>query len=72
MGGPYGSACPSRGKLFETGLLQDQVYFGWKPRWHIEEAIGQTVAWTKVYFEKAIFPGRWTGRSMFFVEASNE
>ena len=31
--------------------------FGWKPRWHIEEAIGQTVAWTKVYFEKGDIPG---------------
>lgn len=24
--------------------------FGWKPRWHIDECIGKTVEWTKVYF----------------------
>ena len=23
--------------------------FGWKPRWHVEEAVEKTVAWTKVY-----------------------
>ncbi|MCF2617861.1 CDP-glucose 4,6-dehydratase [Oscillibacter valericigenes] len=23
--------------------------FGWRPRWHIQEAVAQTAAWTKVY-----------------------
>lgn len=26
--------------------------FGWKPRWNVEEAIGKTVDWTKVYLEE--------------------
>lgn len=26
--------------------------FGWQPRWHIEEAVQQTVAWTKVWAEQ--------------------
>ena len=25
--------------------------FGWKPRWHIEEAVEKTVEWTKVYID---------------------
>lgn len=27
--------------------------FGWTPRYHIKEAIGQTVAWAKAYLDKA-------------------
>jgi CDP-glucose 4,6-dehydratase len=25
--------------------------FGWSPRWHVEEAVGKTVEWTKAYLE---------------------
>ncbi len=26
--------------------------FGWKPRWHVDEAVGRTAEWTRVYFNK--------------------
>ena len=30
--------------------------FGWKPRWHIDEAIEKTVAWTRVWLEGGDIP----------------
>ena len=30
--------------------------FGWKPRWHVAEAITKTVEWSKVYFEGGDIP----------------
>ena len=25
---------------------------GWKPKWHIEEAVANTVAWSRIYLER--------------------
>jgi len=30
--------------------------FGWQPRWHIDEAIGKTIEWTRVWFDGGDIP----------------
>lgn len=47
---------PHEANFLKLDCSKIKTVFGWKPRWHIEEAIGQTVAWTKVYFEKGDIP----------------
>ena len=31
--------------------------FGWKPRWHIEEAVDRVCEWSRVWFEGGDIPG---------------
>lgn len=47
---------PHEANFLKLDCSKIKSVFGWKPRWHIEEAIGQTIAWTKVYFEKGDIP----------------
>ena len=43
-GGPHEAA------FLKLDNSKIKTVFGWKPRWHIDECINATVAWTKVYF----------------------
>ena len=63
---------PHEANFLKLDCSKIKSVFGWKPRWHIEEAIEQTVAWTKVYFEKGDVPGEMDREIKVFVEANNE
>ena len=40
---------PHEANFLKLDCSKIKKTFGWKPRWHIDEAIRETVAWTKVY-----------------------
>lgn len=53
-GGASWIDCSEAGAPHEAGFLKLDCSklksaFGWRPRWHIEEAVAKTVAWTRVW-----------------------
>lgn len=42
---------PHEANFLKLDCSKLKAVFGWKPRWHVDEAIMRTVEWTKVYFE---------------------
>lgn len=49
MGGPH----EANFLKLDSSKLKKQ--FGWKPKWHIEQAIEKTVEWSKLYIQKKDF-----------------
>ena len=43
--------------------------FGWKPTWHVEEAVKRVVQWTRVYFDKGNVPAEMDREIHDFMEA---
>jgi CDP-glucose 4,6-dehydratase len=43
--------------------------FGWRPTWHIAEAVGRVVQWTRVYFDKGNIPAEMDHEIRDFMEA---
>lgn len=41
---------PHEANFLKLDCSKVKHVFGWKPRWGVEEAIGKTVEWSKVYF----------------------
>ena len=41
---------PHEAAFLKLDNTKIKAVFGWKPRWHIQEAIAKTVEWTKAYF----------------------
>lgn len=42
---------PHEANFLKLDCSKVKSVFGWRPRWGVEEAIGKTVEWSKVYFE---------------------
>lgn len=42
---------PHEANFLKLECSRIKTIFGWKPRWHIDEAIKQTVNWTKVWLD---------------------
>lgn len=40
---------PHEARFLKLDCSKIKAVFGWKPRWHIEDAVEKTVEWTKVY-----------------------
>jgi len=40
---------PHEAKFLRLDCTKLKTTFNWKPRWHLDEAVAQTVAWAKVY-----------------------
>ena len=47
---------PHEANFLKLDCSKIKKTFGWKPRWHIDEAIRETVAWTKVYLAGGNIP----------------
>ncbi len=43
---------PHEANFLKLDCSKLKAVFGWKPRWHVEEAIERTVEWSRVYFAK--------------------
>lgn len=50
MGGPHEAS------FLKLDCAKIKQTFGWTPRWHIAEAIAQTIAWTRVWMEGGDIP----------------
>ncbi len=42
---------PHEANFLKLDCSRLKAVFGWKPTWHVEEAIERTVEWSRVYFE---------------------
>lgn len=47
---------PHEANFLKLDCSKLKSVFGWRPRWHIDEAIEQTVAWTRVRFDCGDIP----------------
>ncbi len=47
----HGDGGPHEAAFLKLDNSKIKNIFGWKPKWHIDEAIRRTVEWIKVYFE---------------------
>ena len=41
---------PHEANFLKLDCSKLKAVFGWKPSWHVDEAIGRTVEWSRVYF----------------------
>lgn len=48
---------PHEANFLKLDCSKLKAAFGWKPRWHVDEAVERTVEWSRVYFEKGDIPG---------------
>ena len=46
------TAGPHEAGLLKLDSSKLKSVFGWKPRWHIQEAVQRTVDWSKIYIKK--------------------
>lgn len=47
---------PHEANFLKLDCSKIKKTFGWKPRWHVEEAVEKTVEWSKVYFAGGDIP----------------
>ena len=47
---------PHEANFLKLDCSKIKSVFGWNPRWHIGEAIAETCAWTRVYFDNGDIP----------------
>ena len=47
---------PHEANFLKLDCSKIKSVFGWSPRWHIGEAIAETCAWTRVYFDNGDIP----------------
>ena len=50
------SGGPHEANFLKLDCSKIKRRFGWKPRWHIEEAVRKTVEWTRVYLDGGDIP----------------
>ena len=48
---------PHEANFLKLDCSKLKSVFGWKARWHIDEAVGKTVEWTKVWHAQGDIPG---------------
>ncbi len=48
---------PHEANFLKLDCSKLKAAFGWKPRWHVDEAVQKTVEWSRVYFNKGDIPG---------------
>ena len=47
---------PHEANFLKLDCSRLKATFGWKPRWHVTDAIERTVEWSRVYFDKGDIP----------------
>ena len=61
-GGPFAGVnqteenAPHEANFLKLDCSKLKSVFGWKPRWHIEEAVEKTVEWTRVWLSGGDVP----------------
>lgn len=59
---------PHEANFLKLDCSKIKSIFDWKPRWHIEDAIGMTVAWTKVWLKHGDIPAEMNRQIRIYVE----
>ena len=60
---------PHEANFLKLDCSKIKSTFGWKPRWHIREAIEKTVEWTKVWMQGADIPQEMDRQIKEYLEA---
>ena len=59
---------PHEANFLKLDCSKLKTTFGWKPRWHMQEAIEKTVEWTKVWLSGGDVPGIMDAQIKTFLE----
>lgn len=65
-------AGPHEANFLKLDCARIKKVFGWKPRWHINEAVERTVAWSRVYFTGGDIPSEMDKEIADFLGDNNE
>ena len=60
---------PHEANFLKLDCSKIKSQFGWKPRWHIQEAIERTVKWTKVWIQGGDVPNEMNRQIREYLEA---
>lgn len=60
---------PHEANYLKLDCSKIKSVFGWTPRWHIEDAVNMTVAWTKVWIQNGDIPSEMDREIKLFMEA---
>lgn len=63
---------PHEANFLKLDCARIKKVFGWKPRWHINEAVERTVAWSRVYFTGGDIPSEMDKEIADFLGDNNE
>lgn len=59
---------PHEANFLKLDCSKLKATFGWKPRWHIDEAVEQTVAWSRVWLSGGDIPAEMDREIMEYLE----
>lgn len=59
---------PHEANFLKLDCSKIKSVFGWNPRWHIEDAIGMTAAWTKVWLQHGDIPAEMDRQIRIYME----
>lgn len=59
---------PHEANFLKLDCSKIKSVFGWNPRWHIEDAIGLTAAWTKVWLQHGDIPAEMDRQIRIYME----
>ena len=62
------SNAPHEANFLKLDCSKIKAAFGWKPRWHMQDAIEKTVEWTKVWLSGGDVPGIMDAQIKTFLE----
>ena len=62
---------PHEANFLKLDCSKVKTTFGWKPRWHMQEAIQKTVEWSKVWLDGGDIPAEMDWEIQDFLEGQN-
>lgn len=60
---------PHEANFLKLDCTKIKTTFGWRPRWHIDEAVERICEWTKVYFAGGDIPAEMDRQIQIYMEA---
>lgn len=66
------SDAPHEANFLKLDCSRLKSVFGWRPRWHIEQAVEHTAAWTRVWLSGGDIPAEMDREIKIFMEETND
>lgn len=63
---------PHEANFLKLDCSKLKATFGWRPRWHIEEAIWETVSWSRAWLTGGDIPAEMDREIAEYLEGKNE
>lgn len=61
---------PHEANFLKLDCAKLKAAFGWQPRWHIREAVGKTVEWTRVWMAGGDVPAEMDREILGYLEGT--